>query len=277
MAPDELPDAHCLVAGSSCVPFSRNGKKIQFDDVRALSFSSCIRAVEHLAHRPSKKLQLFVIENVAALADKPADSDTCPLTEVMDLLGEKLGPRWSTWFWKVSLEQMGLPQNRVRLFICGRRVDSFKTPLPRCSPCDFWFRPLPLECILDASLPVVKRLTENQRENLNWYRSKHESESAQPCIICCDLSRAPGKVRAPLSMRGRCMTLTTRLTALFVFETHTHRFQRWLSDRERCMLQGFSGDTASRLGSHVVRFTGNAMGMPVIGMVLACAWGDIAA
>ncbi len=48
---DDLPDVHCVVAGPSCAPLSRNGTKVQFNDSRALSFSACVRAIEHMASR----------------------------------------------------------------------------------------------------------------------------------------------------------------------------------------------------------------------------------
>ena len=105
--------------------------------------------------------------------------------------------------------------------------------------CDFLFRCVPLECILDAELPSdLGKLSDEMLENLRHFRDKHAGDP-EGSIVCCDLTRAPGKKLAPVSRNGVCPTLTTRNLHVFVFQCKTNKYQRFLTARQRLILQGF--------------------------------------
>ncbi len=157
-----------MIAGPSCVPFSRVGKQTSWLDSKSRSFLAVLQCIRSQAVRQGSKLKVFIIENVLGFGDKPKDAECSPAQETIEFLERELGARWFIWCWRVSTMATGLPQARERLYICGRLKSIFRTPCPRRQPSDFQFRMLPLATFLDPTLPSVEgSLTRKMLKNLS--------------------------------------------------------------------------------------------------------------
>lgn len=270
---DEIPDADIVVAGPSCVPFSRNGKQASWDDPKSRSFLACLQCIRSQAVRAGTRLKLFVLENVLGFADTPKGQSTSPASEVMVWLEQELGPAWCVWSWKVSSVAAGLPHGRERLYICGRAKRLFLTPLPRRQPSDYQFPVIPLRSLLASDLESeVGKLSDKMQANFRHFQEVHSTDPVGS-IVVCDLTRAAGKVRAPISKTDVTPTLTTRNTSLWIFEVGSEKYRRFLSPSERLMLQGFDARPiveAIRDSNKIVVAAGNAMSVPAVALTIAC-------
>lgn len=199
-------------------------------------WQACLQCILSQACRTESRLKVFALESVQGFGDCPKGGSGSPFSETISYWQRELGPAWFVWSWKVATLATGLPQGRERMFICGRKKELFLTPMPRRQPGDFLFRCVPLECILDAELPSdLGKLSDEMLENLRHFRDKHAGDP-EGSIVCCDLTRAPGKKLAPVSRNGVCPTLTTRNLHVFVFQCKTNKYQRFLTARQRLML-----------------------------------------
>eukprot|EP00959_Pyramimonas_sp_CCMP1952_P017286 367003-Pyramimonas_sp.AAC.1 len=182
-----LPAAHVVLTGPSCLPFSRTGKQHMWDDPHAVSFSTAIELITHQAGRRDTKLQIFVIENAMGLADKTGG--TSHLQDVISLMKGDLGDDWDVWHWTMKTQFCGLPQKRVRLYICGRKKSKFQTRL-RLNPNDMKLTHIDLVRFLDPSLPhQLHQLTDLQKRTLNSYRELARNRNVPDGSIArCDLS-----------------------------------------------------------------------------------------
>ncbi len=267
---ESIPAADAVLAGPSCVPFTRQGNQSTWDDTKSNTYFAVLQCVRSQAQRNGSRLKFFAIENVLGMLDKSKDSEASPASETQNYLETELGVEWSIFQWKVPTVQTGLPQIRQRLFLCGRLKRLFHTPRPRCEPADFQFPMIPLVAILDEAVSPSE-LTPKMASNFEWYKNTHATDP-QGSIVVCDLSRAPGKVRAPISYIGLVPTLTTKSEHLFVFEVGSDRFRRWLTPRERLMLQGFApGPVMSTVDEKKCACAaGNATSLPAMALVIAC-------
>ncbi len=275
---DGIVDADLVVAGPSCVLFSRNGRQASWLDPRGRSFLACLQCIRSQAVRETSKLKLFVLESVLGFGDVPKGESSSPASETMLYLEQELGPKWIIWSWKVSTMATGLLQGRERLYICGRPKRLFLTPMPRRQPSEFQFRMIPLEAVLDAALPPeVGMLSGRMAANFSHFKNAHAGEP-EGSIVICDLTRAPGKVYQPVSKVGVSPTLTTRNTSLWVFQVKSDRFQRFLTPRERLMLQGFHAEPIMQAIPDSTRqlcAAGNAMSVPAVALTIACGMSEM--
>ncbi|CAK0821283.1 unnamed protein product, partial [Prorocentrum cordatum] len=266
----ELPNAHMVIAGPNCQPFARSGDQARWADSRANVFSKTLDCIEDQAKRQGSVLEVFIIENVLGMADAK-DKGPIPVQFVENWLIGKLGPEWKVWTWKVSTAALGSPQNRWRLYICGRKVDRFSMPQPDLQPGQFKVKGITLEAVLDPSLPREDaKLTKKQKANLAYYKKVH-AKDPRGTIAVCDLSRSHSKQKTRLQSRndGLVPTLTTRNRHLFVFKVgHDNEFYRYISPVERFMLQGFSPEVVEIPASKVLAATGNAMSVGAIGITM---------
>ena len=274
---DEIPTGDVVIAGPSCVPFSRVGKQTSWLDSKSRSFLAVLQCIRSQAVRQGSKLKVFIIENVLGFGDKPKDAECSPAQETIEFLERELGARWFIWCWRVSTMATGLPQARERLYICGRLKSIFRTPCPRRQPSDFQFRMLPLATFLDPTLPSVEgSLTPKMLKTFEWYQSKHSSDP-DGTIIVCDLTRSAERVRNPTSRADSVPTLTTKIE-LFIFQVGTPMYRRFMTGRERLKLQGFLPEPILETISSerdVVFAAGNAMSVPAVGLTLACCLSEM--
>ncbi|CAK0877341.1 unnamed protein product [Prorocentrum cordatum] len=259
-----------LVAGPSCVPFAATGNRLAWDDERSSTFTATTDCVIDQANRKGSKFVAFVIENVSGLGDKPKGKRKSPLDEVLEGLHNGL-KGWVIVAWKLNSCEFGVPQTRPRYYICGRKASAFEVPFPSHSPADFKIKGLSLKQILDPGLPSnLRQLTPKMKSNLAYYRREARKWASPGTIAACDVCRDPAKVRSPvLRVDGTVPTLTTKNHSLYVFEVGGTRFERFISNEERAVLQGFSPQVVANL-PNPRKALGNAMTVPVVGLVMAC-------
>ena len=255
------------------MPFARSGNQARWEDARSNCFTQTLECIKDQATRPGSVLEAFLIENVLGMLDCKGDGKT-PAAHVEEWLVANLGPEWAVWTWRVETARLGIPQNRKRVYICGRKVSLFQTPAPDCQPMQFKINTFSLSQILDSQLPRQDLgLTPLQKQNLAFYKKVHNKD-LEGSIVVCDLSRSCRGQRSRIQSRndGLVPTLTTRNRHLFVFQVgHWNSLLRYLSPQERCMLQGFKPSVLERIPrSKVMTATGNAMSMSAVGITIAC-------
>ena len=273
----DLPDVDGVIAGPSCVPFSQTGRREQFEDHRSNTFSWSVGSILDQASRGTK-MRFFILENVTGIAKRKRGADESAKDEILSYLREQLGETFSIWSWQVHSRMCGSPQVRVRWFICGRRTSCFEDPAPEIEPADVYINSgLTLEKILEVGLPDQQdSLTPKMRKNLDWYVNQVQQEQVPDgTVVVCDLSRADGCVIKPMyRYDGTVMTLTCTNRHLWVFKAGANQdLNRWLSDSERAILQGFCPCILRNLPSDFAwKAVGNAMTVPAIGVVFACLY-----
>ena len=113
-----VPDIDLYVAGFPCQPFSMAGDRGGFGDKRGNVFWSCLDVIK------TKQPTYFILENVKALLwhDKGNTWKT---------IWDSLQLKNYTVKWKVlNTRDYGIPQNRERIFIVGKKNGDFEWPEP---------------------------------------------------------------------------------------------------------------------------------------------------
>lgn len=113
-----VPDIDLYVAGFPCQPFSMAGDRGGFADKRGNVFWSCLDVIK------TKQPTYFILENVKALLwhDKGNTWKT---------IWDSLQLKNYTVKWKVlNTRDYGIPQNRERIFIVGKKKGDFEWPEP---------------------------------------------------------------------------------------------------------------------------------------------------
>ncbi|MDD2856969.1 MAG: DNA (cytosine-5-)-methyltransferase, partial [Desulfuromonadaceae bacterium] len=123
-APDEwnLPQFDLCLAGFPCQPFSNVGKRNGLSDPRSWVFYDLVRVIEY--YRP----KYFVFENVEKIKTLEGGAVLNSLTSRLD----KSGYQVDTFI--LCAKDYGLPQQRKRIFFCGRRRGKSKTMKPLPTP-----------------------------------------------------------------------------------------------------------------------------------------------
>jgi len=126
--PDEwsLPQFDLCLAGFPCQPYSNVGKRNGLSDPRSWVFFDLVRVLEY--YRP----KYFVLENVEKI--KTLDGGS-----VLQLLKTRLGDAgYVVDMFTLCAKDYGLPQQRKRIFFCGRRLDKrnslHRLPVPNTNP-----------------------------------------------------------------------------------------------------------------------------------------------
>jgi DNA (cytosine-5)-methyltransferase 1 len=115
---EDIPSFDFLLGGFPCQPFSYAGKMMGFGDTRGTLFFEIERIIEH--HKPWG----FMLENVRGLTshDKGRTFET-----ILSKL-RKLG--YSVNYTLLNSSSVGVPQNRVRVYIVGVRGSNLKFNIP---------------------------------------------------------------------------------------------------------------------------------------------------
>jgi DNA (cytosine-5)-methyltransferase 1 len=111
--PKDIPQHDVLCAGFPCQAFSNAGQKKGFEDIRGTLFFDIKRILEH--HKP----KFIILENVKHLVKH----DKGNTWEVIKFNLEKLGYILTYDPLILSPHQIGIPQNRPRVYILGVHKD----------------------------------------------------------------------------------------------------------------------------------------------------------
>lgn len=109
--PKELPDFDMLCFGFPCQSYSVAGKRLGMKDERGLLFYDALRILKE------KKPKYFIFENVQGLLSIDKGKTIEHILELLSSAGYEITMDL------INSKDMGIPQNRVRLFCLGRRVD----------------------------------------------------------------------------------------------------------------------------------------------------------
>ena len=108
----ELPDFDLLVGGFPCPSFSIAGKRKGLEDVRGQLVFEIIRILR------GKKPKMFLLENVKGLLSHDKG-------KTMEIICEELCESgYAIDFEVLNSKNFGVPQNRERVFIVGKRLDT---------------------------------------------------------------------------------------------------------------------------------------------------------
>ena len=108
-------------------------------DSRARPFERCIEVICELDNRRRKgqatrELCFFILENVSGICFKPGRDKPSSLDMLLATLRERLKERWLISAIRVNTLNYGLPQNRDRVYIIGRRASLYQLHVPRDPP-----------------------------------------------------------------------------------------------------------------------------------------------
>lgn len=254
---DMLSDAHGLISGPPCPPWSSSGKRKGQSDARAAVFDRVVDWVIELGMRGT--LVFFILENVPGiLSPIEPGSNVRYVDTVFDILRAALPP-FGLGVARFNMSSV-LPINRERVFLYGLRRDCYTAELPR--PLDLTgLQPVPGLSLLDMDLPCVlpgqlKHPSENN--NLKLYEAFVKEEMAKrsepACFVCFHVGRSFNRVwKASLYFdEFPCLTCNNR--ALFLMSLwdideppHERLLHRYLSNQERFRLQGLPPELVGTL------------------------------
>jgi len=107
----DIPDHDLLVGGVPCQSWSIAGKRGGFDDPRGNMWFECFRILR------AKRPKYFLLENVAGLLSHNGGKSMERICEELCDCGYAID------FELLNSKNFGVPQNRLRVFIVGFRLD----------------------------------------------------------------------------------------------------------------------------------------------------------
>ena len=289
-----LTTCHCIFSGPPCPPWSNIGLRGGEDDIRSGVFWTVCDHVIYAAR--FGVLMFFVLENVTSLDNwrsGQASTET-PAMQLEAYLQNGLGSGWMLEKTVMNTMDFGLPQRRKRLYITGRKMASY--PLGCPSPCPTFKQPGRSSDILDKSNKDMpsRVFTATQSRNIKDHKTSHRSvmitETNKGKVAFVDHSRSPtdrtewaGRSGPRRIHADLCETLTASGPAIYVFSLGEGMgpggvfghgplsVDRELLAHERGALQGFPQEACRFFGDKNIskQAFGNAMSVPVVGMVIA--------
>jgi DNA (cytosine-5)-methyltransferase 1 len=112
--PEELPDFDLITFGFPCQTFSIAGKRKGFEDLRGQLIYEVIRILK------VKQPKWFIGENVKGLLSHNKGQT------IEIILEELCAAGYAIDFDVLNAKDFGIPQNRERVFIVGKRLDTLK-------------------------------------------------------------------------------------------------------------------------------------------------------
>ena len=109
---EDLPDFDLLVGGFPCPSWSIAGKRGGFEDLRGQLVFDIIRILR------GKKPRMFVLENVKGILSHDKGNSMEVICEALCESGYAID------FEVLNSKDFGVPQNRERVFIIGKRLDT---------------------------------------------------------------------------------------------------------------------------------------------------------
>ena len=280
-----FPCANIVVGGPPCPPFSACGRRLAMQDSRARPFERCIEVICELDNRrrkghATKELCFFILENVAGITFKNKAGTPTALDSLLGTLRDRLKERWLISAITVNTLNYGLPQNRTRVYITGRRASLYPLHVPR-SPPVFARQVKPRE-LLGTQDNEPGHLTSLQSDCLakmkDLYKEAMANEDNRGSFAFVEIGRDP-TARTVWGGQAvhvdRCQCLRASGPSIQVFALGEGQanlsLDRPLRLHERAALQGFP-DILGQLPFDEVtgrRIWGNAMSVPVLGSILA--------
>ncbi len=123
-------DAHLLIGGPPCQPFSKSGywasgDARRLDDPRASTLEAFLRVLR------DAQPESFLLENVAGLAYRNKDEGLTLLRTTLESINRSVGTSYSMSVALLKASDFGVPQDRERVFILGHREGKeFAFPKP---------------------------------------------------------------------------------------------------------------------------------------------------
>ena len=280
-----FPCANIVVGGPPCPPFSSCGRRLAMQDPRARPFERCIEVICELDNRRQKgkatrELCFFTLENVAGICFRPNRDRPSALDMVMATLRERLKQHWLISAIRVNTLNYGLPQNRERVYIIGRRASLYQLHLPRDPP--FFAAQLKSRELIGTQDNEPGHLSTLQSECLakmkDLYAQAMANEDNRGCYAFVEIGRDPtGRTvwGGQTAHVDRCQCLRASGPGLHVFALGEGpanlSLDRPLRLHERAALQGFPAILGQLPFDEVTgrRIWGNAMSVPVLGSILA--------
>jgi len=277
--PRDLPDVEGLVSGTPCPPWSQAGKGGAWGDPRSAPFLAVRDWLTELAGR-RRCLRFFVLENVKGIKHKHKGSKQTPLHVMLKLLKASVPAGWRITV--VDMDSECVAQSRPRVYIVGHVVVN-----PRQQLLDNFLQKLPAARLEDVLLmhrvpnqAPEEVLTKKQQANLLQYTKqvKDITRGKKRALATFEVCRDPAKPRAGINTkRVRCLRAAAPKIWLLSYLRNIPgragqpgRISRLLHAAEHCLLQGFSPSKLPRslTDRELKRGMGNAMTVPVIGMIL---------
>ena len=286
MEPAMFPCANCVVCGPPCPPFSSCGSRLALDDTRARPFERCMEVIADLDSRAdrgeaSQELMFFMLENVPGIAFCTGQRGHSALDILLTTLRRRLGNSWMVQPTRVNAMDFGLPHNRERIYVVGRKAKFYPQGLP-ARPLHFARRVSPIE-LLDLTDTAEATYTPLQARCLANMKQLYLPAMVNPAnrgkCAFVEIGRDPTARTTWSSGRSapvdRCQCLRANGPQIHVFAlgegTGHLSLDRCLRVRERAALQGFPAAIGQLRFSEAVgrRVFGNAMTVPVVGSLLA--------
>jgi len=129
-------EAHVLIGGPPCQPFSKSGywatgDSLRLDDPRADTLTQFLRVLRDT--RP----KAFLLENVKGLAFRGKDEGLQLLLSGLAKVNREAGTQYRATWKVLNAADFGVPQLRERVFLVGSRDgSSFEFPSARFAPSD---------------------------------------------------------------------------------------------------------------------------------------------
>ena len=280
-----FPCANIAVCGPPCPPFSSCGRRLAMQDVRARPFERCIEVICELDNRrrqgqATRDLCFFLLENVAGICFKPNRDKPSALDMLMATLRERLKQHWLISAIRVNTLDYGLPQNRDRIYIIGRRASLYQMHIPRVPPC-FARQAMPRD-LLDTHDNELGHQTDLQSDCLakmkDLYKTAMNDKANRGSFAFVEVNRDPTKRTVWGCQRAlvdRCQCLRASGPSIHVFALGEGpanlSLDRPLRLHERASLQGFPAILGQLPFDEATgrRIWGNAMSVPVLGSILA--------
>ena len=279
-SPQDFPQHHLLVAGPPCPPWSSVGSRSSWADARSKPFDKVLDVIAY--HAEHGALLLFVLENVVGVLSPTKDHKEKPIDIIVKRLSDAC-PGWSIEIHRVNSLHFGVPQSRPRVYIVGRKYTPGSTgsPMP---PLHRFQERVPLGRCLERTDNTQGTYTRLQRRNIKDWKALYKRELAETTFsnqfAVVDASRTPTRRTSwcnASKQPDRCPCLTASGPLLHVIELgpndSSRSLDRPLRNVERARIQGFSGAVAEAAAhmstADANRIFGNAMTLPVLGVVLA--------
>lgn len=274
--PDDVPNVDLYIAGFPCPPWSSMGLRRGWRDPRGAVLRKGIDVLQNLLERgtPSRgpALKAFIFENVSGI-----------LRYRIDKVIERMLPEgWALEVIKCDSKTLG--HSRPRVYMVGHRTASgltvkhMMTPMPRRTLIDVVkFSPNDItvmeDAISDLSYPRHKKL----QMWLRVLKDDIRDQSKKGQVACFPIDRNPHKSHASYRTDDRapclrtCGPLWVVSLGVTAFGPDDVAILRPLWPAERCLLQGIDPASipSALTDAAIIKGTGNAMTVPVIGGVLA--------
>lgn len=188
-----MPYFDVFIGGFPCQAFSVAGQQLGFEDTRGTLFFDCARIIKH--RRP----EYFILENVKGLLSHEEGRTFRTIINALWEIG------YAVDYEVLNSCNFGVPQNRERVFIVGKRKDLVKETIP-----DFWHFPFihstdkskVMTDILEDDVDESLYLTDEQVEKIltNSYGMERDRIAADYGLCGC--------LTATDARRPKCVEIT---------------------------------------------------------------------